>query len=166
MKPKKYRLPPPARSDAPPAPAEIIDVRTRQTVPPGSASVLPGPIYPHLSAASSVADGVNIIEAQRLPRLWLRVALAVAPGTDPARAALAAADFASRVIAADRRLRLAVDAARSAATGDELVLTFVLGRWGVLESQWVEEVKPAVRELAAGFEGAELKSIEVVKQGR
>lgn len=152
MKPRKYQLPQPPR-------------RTESTSSDPDSAVR-GPIFPHLSAASSPADGVNIIEAYPMPRLWLRVVLVMACGTDAARTALAAANFASQVIAADKRLRLAVDANRSSASGDELVLTFVLGRWGFLESQWVEEVKPAVRELAAGFAGAELKSVEVVKQER
>jgi hypothetical protein len=143
MMPRKYNNPPPARSEGPSA-----SVRDSSAQP----SVL------------NPADEVEILVAPRLPRLWLRVAFAVAPGTDPARAALVTAAFVGRTCALDKRLRLSVDPAKSSANGDELVLTFALGRWGTLEAKWLEEVKPAVREEAAGLKEAELKSVEVVSE--
>ena len=73
---------------------------------------------------SSEADGVNIIIGQRLPRLLLHVTLAFPGGGDPAAAALAAAWFATRVRAIDKRLRLTVDRRWCAATNGELVLAF------------------------------------------
>jgi hypothetical protein len=109
------------------------------------------------------ADEVVILTAPRLPRLWLRVEFTIAPGTDATRAALDAARFVSRTCELDRRLRMALDTEKSGAGGGELVLVFVLGRWGTLEAQWVEEAKPRVRELAADF-GGELKSVEVVAE--
>jgi hypothetical protein len=139
MKPRKYNNAPPARSEA---------------VVPSSAqgSASPSVLNP--------ADEVIILAAPPLPRLWLRVAFAIAPGSDPARAALAAAGFVSQLCALDKRLKMSVDQQRSAATAGELVLVFVLGRWGTLEAGWLEELKPRVGEIA--FEGAELKSVEVV----
>ena len=130
--------------------------------PPARTAV---PLSVAYDRGSSEADGVNIIVGQRLPRLWLRVAFAVAPGTDPARAALSAAWFATRVRAIDKRLRLTVDRRRCAATAGELVLAFAPQRGGSLADEWLKEVKPLVRELAAAeFEGAEVKSVEVVKE--
>ena len=114
---------------------------------------------------SSEADGVNIIVGQRLPRLWLHVTLVFPGGGDPAAAALAAAWFATRMRAIDKRLRLTVDRRRCAATAGELVLAFAPQRGGSLADEWLKEVKPLVRELAAAeFEGAEVKSVEVVKE--
>jgi hypothetical protein len=102
--------------------------------------------------------------SQRLPRLWLRVAFAIAPNADLARTALATAGFVGRLRALDKRLRLAVDGERSAATAGELVLMFAPRRWGTLEAGWLEEVKPAVRDIATAFEGAELRVVEVVSE--
>lgn len=113
--------------------------------------------------ASAEADGVNIVAMSPAPRRWLRVAFALAPGTDAPQAALAAAWFATRMRAIDKRLRLTVDRQQCAATAGELVLTFAPLRGGLLAAEWLEEVKPVVRELAAvEVEGAELKSVEVI----
>ena len=166
MRHKKYRLPPPARSDAPPAPAEIVEVCSQRAAHAGSPAPAPWPISPLRSRtrASSVADGVNIIEFIPAPRRWLRVALVLAPDTDTGSVALAAAWFVTRLHAIDKRLRLTMDCQRCAATADELVLEFSSQRGGSLAAEWLEEVKPAVRELAAGFAGAEVKSVEVVSE--
>jgi hypothetical protein len=162
MKRKKYRLPPPPRSDALPSPAEIIEVGTHRQPPAGG---LATPLTSRPAAgATSEADGVNIIALSPRPRLWLRVELTLSPGTDPGRAALDAARFVSRTCDLDRRLRMTLDAEKSRATGGELVLVFALGRWGTLEAQWVEEAKPRVSELATDF-GGELKSVEVIQEG-
>jgi hypothetical protein len=126
--------------------------------------LLPTPIPVPRTGASSEADGVNIIVLPRLPRLWLRVAFAIAPGADPARVALAAAQFVARVSALDKRLKMSVDCDRSGATANELVLVFALGRWGSLEAQWLEEAKPAVRDLASAFDGAEVQAVEVISE--
>jgi hypothetical protein len=120
-----------------------------------------------LSATPTVlnpADEVTILVGTRLSRLWLRVAFAVASDAEPARAALAAARFISRTCAIDKRLRMTVDSGKSTASADELVLVFVLGRWGSLEAKWLEEAKPAVLEAAAGFEGTELRALEVISE--
>ena len=66
--------------------------------------------------------------------------------------------------AIDKRLRLTINRERCAAAAGELTLAFAPLRGGSLAAEWLEEVKPAVREAAAGFEGAELKSVEVVKE--
>lgn len=134
------------------------------TRPPARTPAAPIPVA--YDRASSEVDGVNIIAAQPLPRLWLRVAFAIAPDTDPARIALAAAVFVGRVCAIDKRLKLSVDQQRCSATADELVLTFALGRWGALEAEWAEEAKPAVTEATAAFEGTAVKNVEVVKEHR
>jgi hypothetical protein len=63
----------------------------------------------------------------------------------------------------DKRLRLTVARERCTATVDELVLAFAPQQGGSLAAEWLEEVKPAVRDLAvAEFAGAEVKSVEVV----
>jgi hypothetical protein len=160
---KKYRLPPPPRSDAPPAPAEIIEVAGQRPLPTGPLPV-PLSVNPTHQTASSEADGVNIIEVPRLPKRWLRVALALAPGTDPAQAALAAARFVTRMRAADRRLRLTLEQEKCGATAGELVLVFAPLRWGSLEIGWLEEVKPVVRDIAAEFAGTELRAVEVISE--
>jgi hypothetical protein len=110
MKPRKYNNPPPARSEG--------------GVPETARPSLGAPIV------LNPADEVEILVAPRLPRLWLRVAFALAPGADPARAAPAATRFVGRLCALDRRLKMSVDQDRSSATGGELVLVFALGRWG------------------------------------
>jgi hypothetical protein len=161
MKRKKYRLPPPPRSDAPPSPAEIIEVRGERASAPNPATPL-APVLPSPNA-SSEADGVNIIALSPRPHLWLRAAFELAPGADPARAALDAAKFVGATCALDRRLRMTLDRDRSGAAGNELVLVFALGRWGALEARWLEEAKPGVRELAAGI-GGELKALEVISE--
>jgi hypothetical protein len=161
MSRKKYRLPPPPRSDAPPSPAEIIEVSGQKPPPAGP---LPTPIPVARAGASSEADGVNIIELQRVPRVWLRVTFALVAGTDPAQAALAAALFVTRLRAADKRLRLTVDRERSATTTDELVLVFAPTRGSSLAAGWLEEVKPVVRDLASAFGCAEVRAVEVVSE--
>jgi hypothetical protein len=45
-----------------------------------------------------------------------------------------------------------------------LVLAFMPMGGGSLAFEWLEEVKPAVRALAAAFDGVELKSVEVVTE--
>ncbi len=145
MNPRKYSNRPPARSAVPVPP------------PARDSSALPVVLTP--------ADEVEILTAQRLPRLWLHVTLVFPGGPDPARAALGAAWFATRLRAIDKRLRLTVDRRRCAATNGELVLAFAPQRGGSLAAEWLEEVKPLVRELAvAEFEGAEVKSVAVVKE--
>ncbi len=128
--------------------------------PPARTPAAPLPVA--LDRASAEVDGVNIIAMSPAPRRWLHVTLALAPGTDPAQAALAAAWFATRMRAIDKRLRLTIDPDRSAAAG-ELMLAFAPLRGGVLAAEWLEEVKPLVRDLAAAeFAGAVVKSVEVV----
>ena len=90
------------------------------------------------------------------------MALALAPGTDPAQAALAAARFVVRVRAADKRLRLTLDREHSGASTGDLVLVFAPARGGSLAAGWLEEVKPAVRTLASEFTGAEVRAVEVI----
>jgi hypothetical protein len=108
----------------------------------------------------------EIIVLQPAPKRWLHVALALPAGADPARVALAAAWFATRMRAIDKRLRMTVNRERCSAANGELVLCFSALRGGVLAAEWLEEVKPAVRELAAAeFEGAEIKGVEVVVEG-
>ena len=132
--------------------------------PPARTPAAPLPVA--YDRASSEVDGVNIIAAQPLPRLRLHVTFAFTPGTDPARAALGAAWFATRLRAIDKRLRLTVDRQRCSATAGELVLAFAPLRGGALAAEWLEEVKPAVRELAvAEFEGVEVKAVEVIAEG-
>jgi len=132
------------------------------------ARTLGTPIRPDLSRGSSEADGVNIIEAQPLPRLWLHITLAFAvPASDPGRVALAAATFIAKLHALDRLLRLTVEPDRCSATDDEALLVFVPRRWGALEAERLDEIKPQVRDLAsAAFGGAEVKTVEVVKEHR
>jgi hypothetical protein len=133
----------------------------KNTRPPRRTPAAPVPVA--FDQASAEADGVNIVAMSPAPRRWLRVAFALAPGTD---AALGAAWFATRMRAIDKRLRLTVDRQRCAATAGELVLTFAPLRGGLLAAEWLEEVKPVVRELAAAeVEGAELKSVEVIVEG-
>jgi hypothetical protein len=143
MTPRKYNNPPPARSEGTKAPA------------------------PHDSSAPGVlnpADEVVVLVGQRIPRRWLHVTFALAPATDPAQAALAVAWFAARVRAIDKRLQLTVARERSAATAGELMLAFAPRGWGTLEIGWLEEVKPKVRELAAEFDGAEVRAVEVISE--
>lgn len=131
--------------------------------PPTRTPAAPLPVA--FGQASSVADGVNIIELTPAPRRWLHVTLVFPAGADPAAAALAAAWFATRMRAIDKRLRLTVDRRRCAATAGELVLAFAPQRGGSLAAEWLKEVKPLVRELAvAEFAGAEVKSVEVVAE--
>ena len=87
------------------------------------------------------ADEVEILTAPRIPRRWLHVTLVFPGGPDPARAALGAAWFATRLRAIDKRLRLTVDRRRCAATAGELVLAFAPQRGGSLAAEWLEEVK-------------------------
>jgi hypothetical protein len=110
------------------------------------------------------ADEVVILLAPRIPRRWLRVAFALAPGAGSARAALAAAWFVTRMRAADKRLRLTINREKSSATESELVLVFTPARGGSLAAEWLEDVKPVVREIASAFEGAELRAIEVISE--
>lgn len=130
--------------------------------PPARPPATPIPVA--YGQGSSEPDGVNIIlVGSPLPRRWLHVTLTVAPGTDPAALALGAAGFATRMRVIDRRTRLGLDPARSTATGGELVLAFAPQGGGSLAFQWLEEMKPAARALAAAeFKGAEVKSVEVV----
>jgi hypothetical protein len=122
-----------------------------------------GPLPVAFDRATAEADGVNIVALQPAPRRWLRVVFA--PGPNPAQAALGAVWFAARLRAADKRLRLTIDRERSAASENELVLVFAPRQGGVLAAEWLEEVKPAARELAAEFTGAELRSVEVIVEG-
>lgn len=131
--------------------------------PPARTPAVPLPVA--FDRASAEVDGVNIIAMSPAPRQWLHVTLALAPGANAAQAALAAAWFVTRMQAIDKRLRLTIDPDRSAVATGELVLAFAPQRGGVLAAEWLEEVKPAVRELAAAeFAGAEVKSVEVVKE--
>ena len=86
---------------------------------PPARTAVPIPVAYHLG--SSEVDGVKIIAATRIPRRWLHVAFALTPGTDPARTALAAAGFVTRVRAADKRLQLLLDQSKSSASGGELL---------------------------------------------
>ncbi|MBN9122407.1 MAG: hypothetical protein J0I06_25240 [Planctomycetes bacterium] len=131
--------------------------------PPVRTPAVPLPVA--FDRASAGADGVNIIAMTPAPRRWLHVTLGLPVGADPARAALAAAWFATRLRAIDKRLRLTVDRQRCAATAGELVLAFSPLRGGALAAEWLEEAKPAVRDLAvAEFEGAEVKAVEVISE--
>jgi hypothetical protein len=137
----------------------------KNTRPPARTPAAPLPIP--FDQASGEADGVNIIEMTPAPKRWLHVTLALPANADAARAALAAAWFATRLRAIDKRLRLTVDRPRCAATAGELVLAFAPLRGGSLAAEWLEEVKPTARDLAlAEFEGAEVKSVEVVVETR
>lgn len=120
----------------------------------------------NLNSGAPAPLDTDIITAPRRPRLWLRVALEFLAGASPARSALAATEFANRVCATDRELALTVDSTKSHASGGEFVLAFALGRWGSIEAARVESVKPVVRELAAVFTEAELKSVTIVTEGR
>jgi|GEM_PF-6656833 len=144
MKPRKYNGPPPARSEG-------------TTSSPGQdQSAPPGILNP--------ADEVEILIAPRIPRRWLRVAFKLAPGADAARVALDAAWFVTRMRAADKRLRLTLDGEKSRAAGGELVLIFAPVCGGSLAAEWLEEVKPIASDLAAGVDGAEITSVEVVSE--
>jgi hypothetical protein len=132
--------------------------------PPARPPALPLPVA--FDQASSEADGANISAMTPAPKRWLHVTLALPAGADPARVALAAAWFATRMRAIDKRLRLTVNRERCAAEDGELVLAFSALRGGALADEWLEELKPAVRELAAAeFEGAEVKGVGVVVEG-
>jgi hypothetical protein len=143
MTPRKYNNPPPAKSEGPPPPSRDSS---------GNPLVL------------NPADEVMILTAPRLPRLWLRVVLTLAPDADLARTALAAAGFVGRACAIDKRLRMTIDSEKSTADNGELVLVFALGRWGTLEAGWLEEAKPLVRELASAFDGAAVKGVEIISE--
>jgi hypothetical protein len=139
MKPRKYNNPPPARSEA------------VTSAPERRSSTAPSILNP--------VDEVTILTASPMPRRWLRVA--IAPGTEPALAALNAAWFVTRLRVVDKRLRLTIDRQKSCANKDELVLVFAPAQGGSLAIAWLEEVKPVVRELATEV-GIELKDVEVI----
>jgi hypothetical protein len=111
---------------------------------------------------SSEPDGEHIIALSPAPRRWLHVTLVFADGADPARVALSAAWFVTRLRAIDKRLRLTVARDRCVTRPGELVLAFAPLRGGVLAAEWLEKVKPNVRELAAEFDGAEVRSVDVI----
>src|SRR4029079_9977756 len=66
----------------------------------------------------------EIIEAPRVPRLRLLVALRLSAGSDPVKVALSAARFISTVQAAGRTLRLLVDPTPVCGADGEVMLTF------------------------------------------
>jgi hypothetical protein len=130
-----------------------------RTTPPAT------PIPVACGTGSSEPDGVNIIlVGPPLPRRRLHVTLGFAAGFDAAAAVLSATWFATRMRALDRRMRLTLDRERSTANAGEVVLAFAAQGGGSLAAEWLEEAKPAVCELAGAFEGAELKSVEVVSE--
>lgn len=145
MKPRKYQNPPPARSE-------------------GSSSPPARPLSEH---PLTPADEVEILVAPRIPRRWLHVVLTLSADADPSQAALAAAWFATRMRAIDKRLRLTLDREKSSTTAGagKLLLAFAPLQGGALGAEWLEEVKPAVRELAiAEFPGAEVRAVDVISE--
>jgi len=107
----------------------------------------------------------EIIEAPRVPRLRLLVALRLSAGSDPVKVALSAARFISTVQAAGRTLRLLVDPTPVCGADGEVMLTFTPARHGVEVAERLEKMIGVVREAATDFEGATLCRVEVVPQG-
>jgi hypothetical protein len=153
MSRRKYRSPPPARSEALPQPIEIIEAHGNSGRPPAPAATpLPGNPAP------------EILEAWPVPRFQLRVVLTVAPGCDAPRTALGAARFTSALHAADRKLQLAVDPTRSCAGDGQLTLMFTPARLGAETAGRLERMVEVVRQVATEFEGFTLTQVEVVPQ--
>src|SRR5947208_5789674 len=149
-RPKKRRSSQPARLTGPMPPVEIIELT-------GHSKRAPAP-----PVTLTPADQVEILEAPSIPRKQLVVVLRLAPGSDPAAVALAAARFVSDVQAADRKLRLAVDPAQSRAAGGDVTLVLTPASAGVETAGRLEKLIDAVRTAAAAFAGATLGKVEVV----
>jgi hypothetical protein len=175
-RPRKYQNPQPERQTEPPSPPEIVVLQPRRSVPAGPpVTPQPGSPAPEMvvlqprgdgtpSVALTPADSVNIFDGYPIPRVQLRVVLAVAPADDPARRALDAALFASAVCSADRKLRLVVDPARSSAAGAEVTFVFTPAPLGTETAARLEKLVPVASEAAARFDGATLVRAEVVPQ--
>lgn len=106
----------------------------------------------------------EIIEAPRVPRVHLMVALRVDAGSDPVTVALSTARFISTVQIAGRPLRLLVDPTPTRAADGEVILTFSPARHGVEVAERLEKLIGVVREAATHFEGATLSRVEVVSR--
>jgi hypothetical protein len=132
--------------------------------PDGLPPAASDPNPPAAPVVLTPADEVIILVGSRIPRRWLRVAFALAAGADPAQVALGTAWFVTRVRAADKRLRLTVDQKKCCAAPGEIVLVFAPHQGGSLAAGWLEDVKPIVSALAAEFDGAELRAVEVVSE--
>ena len=113
----------------------------------------------------SAGPPLEIVELHPVPRVELLVLFRLRAEADAATVALATARFLSAVVAADRKLKLAVDPKRSKVVGDEVTLVLVPAPLGSRTAGWLEAVAAVAREAVADFEGATLTRAEVVPAG-
>jgi hypothetical protein len=105
-----------------------------------------------------------ILDAPRYPRLRLHIALGIAADCTPVPLALAAARFVSTLHAADRKLLLTVDPARSVAGVGELLLVLVPACGGPEGARRLDRMVTTVTEAVAQWVAATLVRVEVVSE--
>jgi hypothetical protein len=151
-RPRKYNLPTPPPTTVPPSPAEIIELTGNRKEVRGTPVEL-----------VSAGPPLEIIEASSVPRLQLEIVLRFSTAaSDPAAIGLATARFIAAVQDVDRRLHLRFDPDQSRAVRKEATLVLYPAVHRVETAGQLEKVAEAVPRIAAGFEGAVLKRVQVV----
>jgi hypothetical protein len=134
-----------------PSPAEIVELTGDNPRPAGT----PVELIP-------AGPPPEIIVGEPVPRKQLEIVLHLDPHLDPAQAALVGARLVSVLLAADRKLRLAVDAERSRVVEGECVLILIPAEMSVETAAKLEKVAAAVPTAVADFLGVNLSRVAIV----
>jgi hypothetical protein len=150
-RPRKYNLPAPPPTTVSPSPAEIIELTGKRKQVRGTPVEL-----------VSAGPPLEIIEASAVPRLQLEIDLLLPrKAVDPATLGLSTVRFVAAVQGADRRLRLTLDPERTRTAHGELKFILVPDLHRVETARRLERVAAAVPQLAAMFERAVLRRVEI-----
>jgi hypothetical protein len=151
-RPRKYNLPTPPPTTVSPSPAEIIELTGNRKEVRGTPVEL-----------VSAGPPLEIIEASSVPRQQLVIVLRLTrAASDSAAVSLAAARFIAAVQDVDRRLHLRLDPVRSRAVRGETTFVLLPAVHRVETAGQLEKTAGAVPRIAAGFEGAVLKRVQIV----
>jgi hypothetical protein len=148
---RKYDNPPPRPMTVAPSPAEIVELTGDNPRPAGT----PVELVP-------AGPPPEIIVGEPVPRKQLELVLGIDATLGPAGSALGGARLASILLAADRKLRLAVDAERSRVAAGECVLILIPAEMSVETAAKLEKIAAAVPAAVAEFPGASLRRVAVV----
>jgi hypothetical protein len=150
--PRRYRAKQPPPHSGPVSPPEVAVLAPRSGAPAGPlVKLLPG----------SPAPEVFVLQPRGIgpaPRARLRLALAVPAGAD---AALATATFVAGVVGFDRKLKLALDPARTSATDGAVNLVFDAAPLGADLAPRLNRLLARANELAAACAPLALTSATV-----
>jgi hypothetical protein len=113
----------------------------------------------------SAGPPLEIIEASPVPRLRLEIDLLLPrKPLDPAALGLAVVRFVAAVQALDARLRLALDSGRTSTARGELKLVMAPALNRVGTARRLERLAAAIPQVAAEFERAVLKRVQIIRQ--